>query len=53
MVCFLVMSTIDIEGYAAPYVCHDFELTLHSFIRLLKWKVFGIISDLSTLDGND
>ena len=41
MVCLPVMSTIDIEGYDAPYVCHDFELTLHSFIRLLKWKVFG------------
>ena len=30
----------DIEWYDAPYVCHNFELTLHSFIRLLKWKVF-------------
>ena len=51
MVCLPVMSTFDVEGYDAPYVCHDFELTLHSL--LLRWKVLGIISNLHTLDGND
>ena len=39
------MIIFDIEGYDAPYACHDFELKLQSFKDCQKWKIYRMIGN--------